>query len=77
MPTETAVFGTLPPIVMNSRIDGSLLNLDLYGDSRVNILCKRYSPDDALCYTSNESRPSIESMNQSALVKSDSSARPY
>lgn len=47
--------GTLSPVLMDSRTDGSLFNVYLYSDDLLNAAFNRYSPEDALCCASAES----------------------
>lgn len=47
--------GTFSPVLMNSRTDGSLFNVDLYAEDLLNAAFNRYSPEDALCCASAES----------------------
>jgi hypothetical protein len=54
--TDGEFSGTLSPIVMDSRTDGSLFDLNLYGDGRLDASFNRYAPEDALCCASGESR---------------------
>lgn len=48
--------GTLSPNLMDSRTDGSLFDLNLYTDNAIDAAFNRYSPEDALCCASRESR---------------------
>ncbi len=48
--------GTLSPMPMNSREDGSLFDLDLYREGYIDASFNRYQPEDALCCASGESR---------------------
>lgn len=48
--------GTLSPIVMDSRTDGSLVNFNLYRDGAIDATFNRYQPGDAQCCASRESR---------------------
>jgi len=48
--------GTLSPNFMDSRTDGSLFDLDLYQDGAIGAGFNRYTPEDALCCPSAESR---------------------
>lgn len=48
--------GTVSPILMDSRTDGSLFDLNLYRDGAINAAFNRYSPEDALCCASAENR---------------------
>ena len=47
--------GTLSPVLMDSRTDGSLFNVYLYREDSLNAAFNRYSPDDPLCCASAES----------------------
>jgi len=47
--------GTLSPIPMDSRTDGSLFSFDLYTEDSINASFNRYAPDDALCCASGQS----------------------
>lgn len=48
--------GTLSPRVMNSRTDGSLVNFNLYRENYIVATFNRYTPQDALCCASGQSR---------------------
>lgn len=48
--------GTLSPIVMNSRTDGSLVDYTLYREGAIDAIFNRYTDSDALCCASSESR---------------------
>lgn len=48
--------GTLSPIPMDSRTDGSLFKLDLYREGMIDASFNRYVPSDAQCCGSGESR---------------------
>lgn len=48
--------GTLSPIPMDSRTDGSLIQVELYRDGYLSVSFNRYQPDDALCCASGKSR---------------------
>ncbi|NJL48320.1 MAG: LppP/LprE family lipoprotein [Leptolyngbyaceae cyanobacterium SM2_5_2] len=54
--TDGDFSGTLSPIPMNSREDGSLFDLDLYRDGFISAAFNRYQPEDAQCCASRESR---------------------
>jgi hypothetical protein len=54
--TKEKFSGTLSPIPMDSRTDGSLLNLNLYREGLIDASFKRYAPDDPLCCASKKSR---------------------
>jgi hypothetical protein len=47
--------GTLSPRVMDSRTDGSLYSVDLYGADNLRASFNRYTPEDPLCCASGES----------------------
>ncbi|MGF1567819.1 MAG: LppP/LprE family lipoprotein [Nodosilinea sp.] len=47
-----AFVGTLSPVVMNSRTDGSLISADLYSPTNLTATFNRYTPEDALCCAS-------------------------
>ena len=47
--------GTLSPILMDSRTDGSLYNVDLYNENNLRASFNRYTPDDPLCCASGQS----------------------
>lgn len=47
--------GTLSPIPMDSRTDGSLFDVGLYREGYLNAFFNRYQPEDALCCASRES----------------------
>lgn len=53
--TDGVFSGTLSPIVMDSRTDGSLFDFNLYGEGKLSASFNRYAPDDALCCASGES----------------------
>ncbi|ELS05509.1 hypothetical protein Xen7305DRAFT_00052550 [Xenococcus sp. PCC 7305] len=59
--------GTLSPIPMDSRTDGSLFDFNLYRDGFINASFNRYSPDDALCCASGESRVFYEVSTQDGM----------
>jgi hypothetical protein len=44
--------GTLSPILMDSRTDGSAYNVELYGEDRISAVFNRYTPEDPLCCAS-------------------------
>lgn len=48
--------GTLSPLPMDSRSDGSLFKLDLYREGLIDASFNRYGPNDAQCCASRESR---------------------
>jgi hypothetical protein len=48
--------GTLSPIPMDSRTDGSLFKLELYREGMIDASFNRYVPGDAQCCASGESR---------------------
>jgi hypothetical protein len=48
--------GTLSPILMDSRTDGSLFKFDLYREGMIDASFNRYVPGDAQCCASGESR---------------------
>lgn len=48
--------GTLSPIPMNSRTDGSLFKLNLYREGSIDASFNRYGPGDPQCCASRESR---------------------
>jgi hypothetical protein len=54
--TDGEFSGTLSPIVMDSRTDGSLVKFDLYRQGFIDATFNRYQPEDALCCASRESR---------------------
>jgi hypothetical protein len=54
--TDGVFTGTLSPIPMNSRSDGSLFDMDLYREGYIDASFNRYKPSDALCCASAESR---------------------
>lgn len=54
--SEGEFAGTLSPVLMDSRTDGSVFNVELYGDDTVSTHFNRYNPNDALCCASGESR---------------------
>ncbi len=48
--------GTLSPTPMDSRTDGSMISFNLYRDGFIDALFNRYTPEDALCCASGQSR---------------------
>lgn len=48
--------GTLSPIPMDSRTDGSLFQVNLYREGFISAFFNRYQPTDALCCASGKSR---------------------
>lgn len=54
--TDGEFSGTLSPLVMDSRTDGSLVDVTLYGEGALDATFNRYQPEDALCCASRESR---------------------
>jgi hypothetical protein len=48
--------GTLSPLPMDSRTDGSTSNVNLYRDGYITAVFNRYTPEDALCCPSGQSR---------------------
>ncbi|EAZ92569.1 hypothetical protein CY0110_23421 [Crocosphaera chwakensis CCY0110] len=54
--TDGKFSGTLSPIPMTSRTDGSLFKVDLYRESMIDASFNRYLPTDAQCCASRESR---------------------
>lgn len=54
--SEGKFIGTLSPIPMDSRTDGSLINFNLYRDGYIDASFNRYSPEDALCCATGKSR---------------------
>ncbi len=48
--------GTLSPIPMDSRTDGSIGNYDLYREGYISATFARYVPEDPLCCPSRQSR---------------------
>lgn len=54
--TDGEFSGTLSPVVMDSRSDGSLYDINLYRDGYIDASFNRYKPDDAQCCASSESR---------------------
>lgn len=48
--------GTLSPVPMNSRTDGSLSEYHLYREGYIDATFSRYTPQDALCCPSQQSR---------------------
>ena len=47
--------GTLSPILMDSRTDGSLYSADLYNEDNLRASFNRYTPEDPLCCASGQS----------------------
>lgn len=69
--TDGVFSGTLSPIPMNSRTDGSLIDLNLYAEGKIDTSFNRYTPEDALCCASQQSRLFYEvdsSMNPPVVV---------
>ncbi|MEB3313577.1 MAG: LppP/LprE family lipoprotein [Cyanobacteriota bacterium] len=63
--------GTLSPIPMDSRTDGSLVDANLYREDYIGASFNRYQPEDALCCPSGSSRLTYEikqDNNRSVLV---------
>lgn len=54
--TDGEFSGTLSPLVMDSRTDGSLVDYNVYREGMIDATFNRYSPEDALCCASRESR---------------------
>ncbi|WP_198648239.1 LppP/LprE family lipoprotein [Cyanothece sp. BG0011] len=54
--TDGQFSGTLSPIPMTSRTDGSLFKFELYREGMIDASFNRYLPTDALCCASRESR---------------------
>jgi hypothetical protein len=54
--TDGEFSGTLSPIVMDSRTDGSLVDYDLYREGMIDAAFNRYQSGDAQCCASRESR---------------------
>lgn len=48
--------GTLSPMPMDSRTDGSLIDYELYREGYLDASFNRYQPEDALCCASGQSR---------------------
>lgn len=68
--TDGVFSGTLSPILMDSRTDGSVFNVNLYREGYLDASFNRYEPDDALCCASQESRVfyTVESQNGSPVL---------
>jgi hypothetical protein len=56
--------GTLSPIPMDSRTDGSLIDFHLYRDGYIDASFNRYAPEDAMCCASQKSRTFYEVNNK-------------
>jgi hypothetical protein len=54
--TDGEFSGTLSPVPMDSRTDGSNYGLNLYREGFIGASFNRYKPDDPLCCASGESR---------------------
>jgi len=54
--SKGAFAGTISPILMDSRTDGSVFSVDLYQANELSARFNRYAPEDALCCPSGESR---------------------
>ena len=54
--TDGKFVGTLSPILMDSRTDGSLIDIDLFQAGLIRARFNRYAPEDALCCASEESQ---------------------
>ncbi len=69
--TKGKFSGTLSPIPMNSRTDGSMFKLNLYREGMIDASFNRYSPDDAQCCASRESRLfyRVEEENNSSILR--------
>jgi len=52
--------GTLSPMPMDSRTDGSLVDANLYREDYIGASFNRYKPEDALCCASGSSRLTYE-----------------
>lgn len=62
--TNGVFSGTLSPILMDSRTDGSVFNVVLYGEGSISASFNRYAPEDALCCASRESSIFYQVENQ-------------
>jgi hypothetical protein len=54
--TDGEFSGTLSPVMMDARTDGSLVDFSLYREGFMDATFNRYKPDDAQCCASSESR---------------------
>jgi hypothetical protein len=63
-----AFVGTLSPILMDSRTDGSVFSVDLYGADELSAQFNRYEPSDPLCCASRESRVFYEIQTEGDTV---------
>lgn len=68
--TDGGFSGTLSPIPMDSRTDGSLFNLNLYREGMMDASFNRYQSGDAQCCASRESRLfyQVETQNGSPVL---------
>jgi hypothetical protein len=77
--TDGEFLGTLSPLVMDSRTDGSLVDFNLYRDGMIDATFNRYLPEDALCCASRESRifHAVETTNEGAVLVPQLPANTY
>lgn len=77
--TDGEFSGTLSPIVMDSRTDGSLVDYNLYREGAIDATFNRYQPDDALCCASRESRIvyEVESTDEGSVLMPQLPASTY
>ena len=71
--------GTLSPIPMDSRTDGSLGRYQLYQSGQIDAIFSRYSPRDALCCASRTSRVffQLETLNEQPVLVPSLPATTY
>lgn len=80
--TKGKFSGTLSPIPMSSRTDGSLFRLDLYREGMIDASFNRYVASDPQCCASKESRVfyKVDSPSQSPVLvpqlPADTTTRP-
>lgn len=77
--TDGEFSGTLSPIVMDARTDGSLFDYTLYREGMIDATFNRYQPDDALCCASRESRIfyAVESTDEGPVLVPQLPANTY
>ncbi|PZV07745.1 MAG: hypothetical protein DCF32_06580 [Leptolyngbya sp.] len=68
--TDGTFSGTLSPIPMDARTDGSLITADLYREGYLSASFNRYAPEDALCCASRSSVLfyQVERLNDAPVV---------
>ncbi|GAB4442381.1 MAG: LppP/LprE family lipoprotein [Cyanobacteria bacterium J069] len=66
--SQGAFVGTLSPVLMDSRTDGSVFSVDLYGADELSARFSRYESSDPLCCASRESRVFYEIQTEGDTV---------